>query len=319
MSNITPSKPSKLSSPTGRKKPHCRKCGSPREGHRKSVCVGTVASGSQENLDDTSSSGNLTSSDDEPKRKSPSRASYMTAKKRTRRTSLNLPTTANGDETPVFQPSTSTSKQEPLVHEPETDYYSAPCDSDGDVDLDVGQLIVTSTNRNSLLDDSDITPNPSDTSDVKSSLEAQTGGLLAKSIIDDNGKVRLPLPKAFIYASSDFPELNETGTIIRDRILQNIRGKGYHTSTFYTPVPVPNTNMCAYREWFVVGQGEDSDALIKHIARLGKSQSVLRGRVPGSFAVDNELEIVKGPRMVTMPQLLFASSAMLCIYILSML
>ncbi|KAJ3719288.1 hypothetical protein C8R42DRAFT_673327 [Lentinula raphanica] len=318
MNNMTPSKPSKLSSP-GRKKPHCRRCGDPREGHRKSECAGTVASGFQENLDDPSSPGTLTSSDDEPKRKSPSRASYMTAKKRTRRTSLNLPTstTANGDESPVFQPSTSTSKQE-TVHEPETDYYSAPCDSDGDVDLDVGQL--TSTNQNSLLDDLDFKPNL-DTSDVKSSLEVQTGGLLANSIIDDNGKVRLPLPKAFIYASSDFPELNETGTTICDRTLQNIRGKGYHTSTFYTPFPVPNTNMYAYREWFVVGQGEDSDTLIEHIARLGESQSALRGRVSGSFVVGNELEIVEGPRMVTMPQLLFASSAtvMLCIYILSML
>ncbi|KAJ3756424.1 hypothetical protein EV360DRAFT_72010, partial [Lentinula raphanica] len=132
-----------------------------------------------------------------------------------------------------------------------------------------------------------------------------------------------------IAIEPDFVGLGESGTTIHDRILQNVNtgGKACHTSTFYTPIPVLHTNSYAYKEWLVIGHGsgEDSDteadALIRHIARLGESQSVLRGRVPASFAVGNKLEIIEGPRMVTMPQLLFASSVtvVLCIYVLLML
>ncbi|KAJ3759148.1 hypothetical protein EV360DRAFT_69727 [Lentinula raphanica] len=208
---VTPLKPSKPSSPTGPKKARCRnQCGRPRAGHRKSECGEIVAFGSQENLD---SPGTLTSSDDEPepKRTSLSRGSYKAGKKRTRRTSLNLSTTATGDGSPVRRPLTISciSKQE-TVDEPETDYYSALSDSNDndDVASDIAQLTVTSTNRNSLLDDDlDVKPNLNNPSDVKSSLEAQTqtDGLLAKSTLDNKERFRVPPPKVYIYASeSDF-------------------------------------------------------------------------------------------------------------------
>ncbi|KAJ3974088.1 hypothetical protein EV361DRAFT_866430 [Lentinula raphanica] len=125
-----------------------------------------------------------------------------------------------------------------------------------------------STNHISSLADSksDVRMKPDPNApNVESSLEAQADCFLAKHFID-NDKVRLPQPKAFIYASLDFLALDEAGMAIHNRVVQNMNvgGKGCHTAagTFYTPVqPVPDTNNYAYKEWFVIGQGKDSDAL----------------------------------------------------------
>ncbi|KAJ3740815.1 hypothetical protein DFH05DRAFT_370422 [Lentinula detonsa] len=142
-------------------------------------------------------------------------------------------------------------------------------------------------------------------SDIESSSNAKARR--SSAIVDIDEEVELPSPKAFIYASSDFLELGEAGTAVRDRILKNDEGKSYHAGVFYTPTPVPNSKSYAYKEWVVVGRGEGAEALVKHVVRLADSQSVLRSRAPGSFIVGNELEIVEGPKVLTIPQLLFGS------------
>lgn len=131
----------------------------------------------------------------------------------------------------------------------------------------------------------------------------------------------LPSPNAVIYASSDFLELGEAGAALRDRLFQNTEGEEGHVGMFYTPTPVRDKKSYAYKEWIVVGRGEDSEALVKHIVRLADSQSVLRNRAPGTFVVGGELEVVEGPRIVTIPQLVFGSfvAVVLLMYVLSTL
>ncbi|KAJ4479066.1 hypothetical protein J3R30DRAFT_3702107 [Lentinula aciculospora] len=107
----------------------------------------------------------------------------------------------------------------------------------------------------------------------------------------------LPSPKALIYASSDFLELGDAGAAIRNEMLKNAEGKDYHAGVFYTPTVIPDSKSYA----------------------LADSQSVLRSRAPGAFIVGGELEIVEGPKMVTIPQLVLGScvAVVLLIYVLS--
>ncbi|KAJ3998314.1 hypothetical protein F5050DRAFT_1253404 [Lentinula boryana] len=284
------------SSPAGRKKPHCRKCGLPMKGHRKSECYGAT-----ERFESVFPDGKgLAGSDGEKKdlicfkqsSSSPSRVTRASS-----RVGQNLPTSDKG-ESPVVQPIIGAPSKGQTNLKLKSKQFSASRDGD------VGDKTVINQEDTSSFFDQEEKP-VSTPSDIESSSNAKARR--SSAIVDTDEEVELPSPKAFIYASSDFLELGEAGTAVRDRILKNDEGKSYHAGVFYTPTPVPNSQSYAYKEWVVVGRGEGAEALVKHVIRLADSQSVLRNRAPGSFIVGNELEIVEGPRVLTIPQLLFGT------------
>ncbi|KAJ3788886.1 hypothetical protein GGU10DRAFT_384574 [Lentinula aff. detonsa] len=304
------------SSPAGRKKPHCRKCGLPMEGHRKGECDGATERFESGSPDDSDCEG-LAGSDGEKKDLICSKRQSSPSPSRFTRASFSVgrnqkPPTSDKGESPVIQPITGAPSKGKTNLKVKSKRFSAS--RDGDVS---GETVLNEKDTSSFFDQEEkpvFTP-----SDIEPSSNAKARRSSAIAEIDE--EVELPSPKAFIYASSDFLELGEAGTAVRDRILKNDEGKSYHAGVFYTPTPLPNSESYAYKEWVVVGRGEGAEALVKHVVRLADSQSVLRSRAPGSFIVGNELEIVEGPRMVTIPQLLFGScvAVVLFMYILSAL
>ncbi|KAJ3884996.1 hypothetical protein GG344DRAFT_83241 [Lentinula edodes] len=305
-------------SPTGRKKPHCRTCGLPMEGHRRGECEGSTEpseSGSQNDSDDND---NLTraGSDGEVKdttypkipRSSPfrvTRASYKTAQNQN-----DDQFAVGGDCDPVIRPPTDTPpKQKTKTPNPKPKRPPIPRNDDG------GLTPAAPTDQEDPSSFDGQEQKPLFTA-VETHPKAETSTVSAVKHEEE----ALPSPNAVIYASSDFLELGEAGAALRDRLLENTEGKERHVGVFYTPTPVRDRKSYAYKEWIVVG-GEGSEALVKHIVRLADSQSVLRNRAPGTFVVGGELEVVEGPRIVTIPQLVFGSfvAVVLLMYVLSTL
>lgn len=111
------------------------------------------------------------------------------------------------------------------------------------------------------------------------------------------GEFDSPIPMASIYASSD---------VSLSEIQQACDGK-YHAGVFYTPNATRNKEMDGtkdkgenkgaqgkYNEWVIVGQDAE---LVRRVVRGDKP--------PGAF-ITATAEVVEGPRMVTIPQLVFA-------------
>ncbi|KAJ3812006.1 hypothetical protein F5876DRAFT_64352 [Lentinula aff. lateritia] len=306
-------------SPTGRKKPHCRTCGLPMEGHRRGECEDSTepsGSGSQNDSDDNAdltpagSNGEVkdTTSLKTP-RSSPfrvTRASYKAAQNQ------NDDQFAVGcDRDPVIRPPTDTPPKQKTktITNLKSKRLSTSRNDDG------GLIpVITDQEDSSSFDGQEQKPL---LTAVETNPKAETSTDSALKHEED----ALPSPNAVIYASSDFLKLGEAGAALRDRLrlLENTEGKEGHVGIFYTPTPVRDRKSYAYKEWIVVGRGEGSEALVKHIVRLADSQSVLRNRAPGTFVVGGELEVVEGPRIVTIPQLVFGSfvAVVLLMYVLS--
>ncbi|KAJ3936066.1 MAG: hypothetical protein NXY57DRAFT_987054 [Lentinula lateritia] len=316
----TAATPTATSSPTGRKKPHCRTCGLPMEGHRRGECEGSTEpseSGSQNDSDDNDDLTRAVSNGEVkdttyPKipRSSPfrvTRASYKAAQ------SQNDDQFAVGDDRdPVIRPPTDTPPKQKT--KTITNLKSKRLSTSRNDDGGLVPVVLTDQEDSSSFDGQEQKPL---FTAVETNPKAETSTVSALKHEED----ALPSPNAVIYASSDFLELGEAGAALRDRLFQNTEGEEGHVGMFYTPTPVRDKKSYAYKEWIVVGRGEDSEALVKHIVRLADSQSVLRNRAPGTFVVGGELEVVEGPRIVTIPQLVFGSfvAVVLLMYVLSTL
>ncbi|KAF5392254.1 hypothetical protein D9757_001538 [Collybiopsis confluens] len=299
--------------PNSRKKPHCRSCGSPMEGHKKSECPGYTdgeKSGEKLLLQTTTQ---LTINTESSARLSKSPVSTPSPKSKSKSKSATESASSSAIQTPDRSADSSSLRfgDSAILANP---------DSDQKPDLPTTPKARTRSSPPQKLFKYSVSPSlPSpglalhDISDSDSEADERTAG-----IRKDNRK---PVPVASIYAASE--SLSATD------ILEGCKYSSgeYHTGTFYTPVPVHHTTPTSfessstlkpkrsskptykYKEWLIVG--EDAE-LVRRV--VGDSKP------PGSFVRAGD-EIVEGPRMVTTQQLIFASvvGGLVVWYLLSLL
>ncbi|KIK64710.1 hypothetical protein GYMLUDRAFT_39679 [Collybiopsis luxurians FD-317 M1] len=275
--------------PNSRKKPHCKSCGSPMEGHRKSECPAYMEKGEDTNGLEPDT---FLKTPTRPPH-APLKSSRSSSKSHPDASSSSSTTKQDIDSSLLFQESElgsvilvdptsqeSIDRKPTIVATPKTHKHELPPES-----LELKPNLALSTKREQSDDDSD----------DSDALNLSQG-------------IPKPMPVASIYATSDV-----SPTDIQ-RACEQSKGK-YHAGVFYTPIPVDtasevtgksashsksdkskSTPKYKYKEWIIVG--EDAE-LVKRVTTSSKP--------PGAFRRMGDDEVVEGPRMVTVPQLMFAS------------